>query len=450
MNIKDDNINNKISFDVLLSLYADKEYVFSTNSFVQDFMAYENTLYQYTLSEVFKRPYSFKDMISVYNLIFLFCYLEETKYAKYMVNCRTLLHKFLYSGYIIKDCILCKSNIKFKLDNKLNINVPIQYGSEQIFFIDQKNLLSYPTSIRKHLESYIKSKSSENPIYTYKIFSSQPNQNEKKYEYQPRYYMPIHQIPEFLFSFLYFDGRKFPSNFEANSNSRIPKLCPQNQNSEFSYKLVVNQITDFLKNANHLDENELIYHSCNLDRLFLLNNLEILNKYYEVYISEYFLNTMINIFQLSYTEIALLKNTIITEIWNDTDFLAAGHNSSFIDFMLPFDIYFQYNLFSVGNTQKFKNLKGLEGLIQVISTCKENSRQIWKLSLFSIPTNVLSLKGEYLDIKETQYNIKELLKKNPFYLKYYNKDDKQYPKTTSSVQLNGPFSFEIIKNLLPQ
>lgn len=427
-----------------LSLSSEPENSISIYSF-------ETVLYQNPYGEIPKRPYTLNDLTTAQNLLAIFSLLETIKYKENIVNARPLLHKYLYSGYDWDKCLLNKITADVHLHIKIDINSLLTYGNFKYTYEDEKNN-SYPKSIRKYFESYLDSRTKNTSCPDIHLIISTQDYDNKDRPYQPRYYLPVNQILEFLLEFAFLDGRIFSAETEdnASSRSRIPKFNAAKQKSELKYRLVLQQIEKILE-SHKLSNYEKISHAYKLDKIFLFHNMKTLNYYYTTYTSSHFLNRMIKVFELSYEEITNLKEIINKCIWDDSDFIHAGHQSTFMDFMLPFDIYFQYNLFCKNPYIRLQGIKGLEGLKEIIKECKMQARKIWEFPFHTDLQEILSINNNLLDIKKTQDNIVKILETNNFYKNYFLFENKYWRANYfSSEKLQYPISYDTLKLLLPQ
>ena len=205
-----------------------------------------------------------------------------------------------------------------------------------------------------------------------------------------------------------------------------------------------------------IKEKDLKYAKINyknkLDKLFHYNTLEMLYHYYRLYTSDIFLNRVMYVFSLSYKETLCLAEHIIHCIFDDTDFIKEGLRSSFRDFLLPFDIHFQFTLLTVSN------LKGLNGLNEVIAEGKRIAQIAWKTpysynlkeKLFSdIDLTTSNKKQILLNIESLQNNIISMLKNNNFYKTYFSDKNEMWIRYLESPDtLQGPISYETLKEIL--
>ena len=433
--------------------------------FITEIMRFDEILYNKSHKTSLGRPYKIKDMIAVQKLLQLFNILELIKSKEHIVNCRALLHNYLYSGYSLQSCFLNHSNSKLSFETNIDIDCDLIYGDKCYTYFSEKNSLSYPSSIRKYFECYL-SDHIYKPSCEYKIISSIPSTENKKHKTQPRFYLPISHIPEFLLAFEYYDARIFPSSYERYTDVKVRRR-KKDIDKKKTYESTLQHIKSFLENTEASDSNtnkytlnkyEKLYHIYRLDNTFLFRKLDFIINYYNAYNSDIFLNQILSCFSLTYRESMNLKSTINELIWNDVTFMRTGLQNSCIDFMLPFDINFQFELFQ---TPAYSHDKGIDGLKQVIDKCKKEAQAFWKIDFPFDFSNLLildnkslannSFANKSLDIRKTQDKIIDILNQNAFFLNYYLPllEDMQNCHVLLDAS-QQPIPFDILKELLPQ
>lgn len=438
------------------------EYLFSHKSlapnemlFLDEMMRTDEVLYNKSYKTTLRRPYKITDMVTVQKLLNLFDILEIVKSKEHIVNCRALLHNYLYSGYSLQNCFLNHSNSKLRFKAQVDIESDLVYGDRCYTFVSEKNSLSYPASIRKYFENYLSNRIHRTDC-EYKIISSTYSTENKDHTTQPRFYLPISHIPEFLLSFEYYDARTFPSSYERYSDIKVRRR-KKDIDKRKTYESTLQHIKKFLENSEpsnsdsnkyNLNKYEILCHTYRLDNIFLFRKLDFMSYYYKAYNSDIFLDQMLSRFSLTYRESMNLKSTINKLIWNDTSFIRTGHHSSCIDFMLPFDINFQFELFQ---TPTYSNYIGMDGLKRMIDDCKRKAQVFWQLDVPFNYKDLLFLENRSLDICKTQEKIVDMLNLNTFYLNYYMPllEDIHNLKLLSDAT-EPPIPFDILRELLPQ
>lgn len=399
------------------------------------------------VAHLLSRPYHFSEMSSAQNILHVLDVLESIKYKEHNVLCRPLLRKYLYSSYNLLSCYLNDKNIHNKLNNSISTTLPLKAGNTTYTFPDELNNTSDPKSVRNYFFKHLTDKIISYSTCGIQITKSaaETSSNHKK----EHYYLPVTQILEFLLLFTYADGRNYPSTYIPNTNSRLPRLdgsCPK---SAYSYKLVLQQIVRLLDSP-RLNQYSKACHLYRLDKLFLFAKMGTMNKYYNLYNSDYFLSNIMNSFKLSYSEVSKLKKLLADNLWNDTSFIHEGIQSSCMDFMLPFDIHFQSELFTRNMPLSYST--GLHGLNRLIEECKKETRTIWSLN--STPNinlqNYINDSG-FINITNLQNELYDMLMKNNFYKTYCRISESFLHSYLSSPEpLQQPISFEELQKHLPQ
>lgn len=429
----------------------------------------ENILSLSNVISALHRYYSYEDMIETEALLSFFEILENIKYSKYLVQYDHLLHKYLYSGYTLNNFFLKDTKKDLQTITNVNLNAPLFYGDSILPIWDDYKTGNRVSSIKEHFKNFILLQDSSKDEREYTIIRNiQRKSNQDSNRFYPKYYLPINQIPEFLFSFLFYDCRKFSTSYGINDNNRIPKRSKKEKDnsnaSESAYKTVLKHIYAFHQNnfnfkTGMITDTEHGYAKFNykskLDRIFRYNTLETLYHYYQLYTTETFLNQIMHVFSLSYKETVQLTEYLVHCIFDDTDFIKEGLRSSLRDFLLPFDIHFQYSLLSISSS------KGLNGLKEVIAESKRIAQIAWKSTFFYdlkekvfFDINLDNAEAEQpsLNIEFLQNRIISILENNLFFKTYFDdKNNVWIHYLESQDTLHGPISYETLKEvLIPQ
>lgn len=387
------------------------------------------------------RRYSMESMFDAQILLDSLNFLEEIKYMNNVVSARAALRQYLYYGFnLTQGTPSIKSVSSY---NFLAPNTPLLFGKNILPYIDDKNQPSKSATIRKHLDEYINAlfKTSE-----FELSKCTYNAKNKKVYERSCFYLPFKQVSKFLLAFTYYDGRDFSGIVDPTADTHLPRLKKERQNSESSYKLVLNQTKKLLPEKDLILPKDI----CNIydfDNLFSYCQLNTLNYYYNLYTSDMFFDRIIRVFSLSYRDAIKLENDITQLIFYDKDFMTNGFNSPYADFMLPFDICFQYVVFGIGSNP----VSYSKSLLEVIENCKSTATKFWKkpLPTRNISSYFVYTKSGDLDIRSTESRIIKELEKNNFFKNHYsfpNSFIDSYLKNEGS--LVQPTSFEIINTYI--
>lgn len=243
------------------------------------------------------------------------------------------------------------------------------------------------------------------------LFSSKLNNKR-------RFFLPFYEIPEFLLRFSFYDGRKFSNNDSQESSKKLPTFKSKNQYSELSYQIVLDKTKKLYSSLSDWQP-FVISTLYRCDTIFLFQKLEIFKRYYEMYQSSSLLTEIMRKYRIPYTDVEDVKNTIVSNIFCDGDFIISGLKSQYLDFMLPFDINFRFFLYATPDfsvTQKS------------LSSFKEKLKEIKSetLKIITSDFHLLSLKNIFSFMKNGEFSVNEneseilnKLKTNDFYKKYY-------------------------------
>lgn len=389
---------------------------------VCDMFRFETVLNQQLLANY--GPYSFKSMLEAQDCLAALDFLETIKYSPNIVDPKKLLTEYLYSKYNFSHFVSVVIRDKF---SKINILLP---GAK---IITDKNNFSFPTEFFP--ENHVESTSTYLTSYltnAYKASYGVYNQTGlKRLASNTSFSLPLYECLEFLLLFTFYDGR----NFEFRTSEKIPRRNPKNQFSHLSYKLALYKLSllyTYVQKGNPYAISTLF----RCDSIFFYQKLNILHSYYDKYQCEDTANKVMYLFRLSGNDIERIKKTIISTIFEDKDFIMAGLRSKYLDFMLPFDIFFQFMI----NARPLISLYNptVNAIKNKLEELKKNTLTILQTNLPShIFSNLLRFEtDESFSIENNEYNILQILEKNTFY-KYYTR-----PATVN----NNTISFDIIKS----
>lgn len=398
------------------------------------------------------RLYGINDLLKTQSLLELLDIIETIKHRNEIVNARSLLRKFLYSQFNLdffnysnlmnynvnkKKDSLIKNNTLIMPNEKLSFgNCSIKFNSYDLHNRDSK-------TIRNYFESYLYYRSS-NPddyYFFYQVIQSKQRADSKKAQrdYQPHYYLPANQIPEFLLAFAFNDGRDYKFQ-KLKKDPRLPRFSKKMNRSEDAYKRVLFTIQEHYPNSDTNSVDDII-HRYRLNQMFLSGKLNRLYEYYKLYTSDGFLTQIIETFTFSYNEILSLKQVIINNIFMDTIFIRNILSSPFLDGFLFFDVMYQSRIYLMSNAS---NNLSHNNFLCIIKQCKEETSSFihtppWILAHYidninkqifqfqnvnpkpiynSIDLLTFSPEGALDITKSEEFIIKELLK-NPFYKNYF-------------------------------
>jgi len=399
-----------------------------------------------SVANLLSRPYNLSEMINAQNLLHTLDIFESIKYKEHNVLCRPLLRKYLYSAYDLLSCYLNDTNVRNNINSSISTKELLKLGKMTYAFPDELNT-SDPKSVRNYFQQHLTGKIISYSTYGIQIAKSETEKSTNSQK--EHYYLPVTQILEFLLLFTYADGRNYSSTYIPNTNSRLPRLDGSRPKSAYSYKLVLQQIVKLLDSP-RLNQYSQACHLYRLDKLFLFAKIGTMNEYYNLYNSDYFLSNMVISFRLSYSEVSKLKSILADNLWNDTSFIHDGMKSSCLDFMLPFDIHFQFELFTANMSLSYST--GLLGLNRLIEECKKEARKIWELC--STPNfnlqNYINASG-LIDIPNLQAELYDTLMNNNFYKNYCTISKSFLHRYISSSEpLQQPIIFEELQKHLPK
>lgn len=433
-------------------------------SVLNSMLKHEIILYQIKFrNNTMHLPYSFKDMIDAQSYLEILDCVESVKYAPYIVNTRQLLYKYLYSLYhissfnlyrkvtgkkegfcldteIINDMKILSTKVDIFVHSNIDINNPFSPSKtiQNLFSDFLSKVIGIPASLYSHCGLY--------PAMTkINLNKSSCQRLNAEVKNSQRRYLPIYDIPIFLLLFCYYDHRNFDYILFQSNAGRLPKKKLQ---GTAIYRLIIQQAKEY-KLFDSFSSVSYFLRSCQwrCDNIFLFYKLATLFKYYNLYTSDTTLNDIIQSYKWSYTEIMTLKEFIVEEIFYDKDFILKGLTSKYLDFMLPFNIFFQCNIYlrhPGGTYDTFKN-----NLIDI----KEKTKKIYDIDL---PLTCPKIKRNVLvdglfHISEMEKSLNLELSKNDFYKEYYSCNPMLLFKETDSKTDNVyAFVFQVAKQALEQ
>ena len=406
-------------------------------------LRYETILFQRKICPL-KRRYSFRNMLQAQDSLEALNLFESLAYAPYALNARQLLRQYLYSKYNFSTYyhLAQYANVK-KIDilPREISNIPTL---RMITIPEGAHLPSPSKSIREYLYNYV-SNWSKNPRLTNQqcnLFFCNIN-NDSSNRRKQRYLLPLYNIPEFLLAFSFIEGRDFSHTESQQNPDKLPTIKKDRGCSSFSYKSVLTQ-------SSLLIPEPFVYTPYTIgtlyrcDNIFLFRKLNTLMYYYNLYLSDAILNAITQNCRLNYQETISLKDFIVRNIFEDKNFILTGLKSKYLDFMLPFDIFFQYYIYS-------SRQSSLEFLKQRIAGIKKDVLKILSVTAHTHESkDFLTFdNNENFSILTSEEKIYTQLKNNPFFSNYYLSYN-SFSHNFITDELNeSPINFDIIKEVLP-
>lgn len=399
-----------------------------TKTYLSDMLQYEQILYQGNTSPV-KRLYSFENMLQVQGCMENLDLLEAIKYSEYIVNARKLLHKYLHSKYNLSSCNLLDQISDLSLKERFCYTDIITSTATLLSFDDEKNQPSPSKSIRMYLNHFLAMHTNDFSQIQCGLFTVPfsnkvivPGYSEPSFDrlINTRLFLPAYKIPEFLLHFTFWDGRNFEHTASQINPNKLPPVNEKKHYSKYSYQIALNKFQELISEPEYLCP----YKMCTLfrcDNIFLVYRLNALLYYYKLYLSDSFLDSMMQHYGFTYRQVIELKDTIINQIFKDEDFIMSGIKSKYFDFMLPFDIFYQYTVCNpISNTYP-KNPRQFENDLNEI---KHKVLDIWKTKFFLQCEFSFIDDGEFsFSISANETQILTRLTNNPFYEHYYLKEN---------------------------
>lgn len=235
------------------------------------------------------------------------------------------------------------------------------------------------------------------------------------------------------------------------------------KNGISAYNKYMESKTELYRGREELEKNPIpdnfyrfiaIFFRC--DKKFFFLKLEKLFYYYQLYQEDFILSEIVHKYRLNYHQILKLGQVIKESIFGDRDFITKGLESCYLDFMLPFDIMFQFQVF--GRTTS--NIRGdMTGLKSDIEEIKKVAKMLYSIEIHSMDFNTKIRKyfgpDRELKVRGLQKAAWDNLETNTFFLQYYQfqKIERGGLDTFSNewdeLKLDDYFiDFHIIKNIL--
>lgn len=355
-----------------------------------------------------KRCYTLKDMLSTQTCLEALDYLETIKHASFVTYARQLLYQYLYSSYDISACNLLSQTRNMKQEDKCYLNSKIPFETKTLKLGMKIKELTPSENVRANIGNYLSNWSkSSSPKTQCGLYSNNVSSvNASKI----RYYLPVYEIPIFLLLFTFSDRRDFKHTISQKNPDRLPyhKLKTDIE----AYQLVLSKLDDIYKTYT----NPCLYpsYAWRCDNIFLFYKFNTFLQYHDLYLSNTILDTIAKHYKFEYSQIEEIKNIILKTIFEDKDFITNGLKSNYLDFMLPFDILFQFNIFT------FDYGKSPELFETELVHIKETAKQILNTELTIKPdTQLFSSKDDCFSISETENRLLNFLRNNKFYTTYY-------------------------------
>lgn len=371
----------------------------------------------------FKRDYTFLNMLQTEKVLELLDLLETVKYSSYYTYARKLLQRYLHLSYDLSSCTLLKTMRKsiatFNLWKSDNPNL---YSNRELLQVTEEyNQPSPSKTIRQHLAYFLSTTMNSYNFYgnfgLYK--NAEPPQKSKASDkLKERFYIPAYEIPSFLLLFTYFDGRDFQRQHKQKSKYHLPQYNKERSCSEFSYQLVKEKLKTLCPSPSPtqspyaaLDISTFI--CC--DNIFLYTKLNRLTYYYNLYLSDSVLTTIMQQYNLTYSEVIELDKFLIKNIFEDKNFIIAGLRSNYVDFMLPFDILFRSAiLLNSSGQSSYSDFKSK------LDTIKHSTLELYTDIFYKYNPPILSFhKSGALSITSSEEEILKYLMNDNFYKNCY-------------------------------
>lgn len=392
------------------------------------------------------RSYSLKEMINAQNQLELLVLLETLRYRNNIVNARSAQRKYLHDKFNLEFFIKNLSGIK--TISNLALTEQIALGNQSVKFNSYDKNHSDPKSIREYFNDYLHKRYEFSKVetYPYKIIRSSQRSDSINAgrEFQPNFYLSFNDIPEFLLLFAFNDGREFILGKET---TRLPKISPTKMRSEISYKKILYDIQQFYPHSSN-ETTDIICHRHRLNQMFLFSKLNSILHYYNLYTSVFFLDQILQIHTLTYNDILNLKQHVVSNIFEDEDFIGRLLLNPCLDGFLLFDILFQANsLFHVPGMPP----KTLETFLNNINSSKEKTINIIEKPFWHNYdlTKFLFISDNSLDIVKSEKNIINDLLQNRFFQKYYVEEN-QFLTTYLQSPTKLILPFDKLKAILPE
>lgn len=347
-------------------------------------------------------PYTIKDVQDTHFYLSALTKLDYCKKQNIVTLARPLIQAFLYNHYSW-DAPLISNYDKYTVKEISSKNI---FKISNLKFLKSLDRGTPSKSVRDHINIFFESYKSfdKNNL----LFS-----NANFEDIKSRYSICISQIPAFLLLFSYYDNRDFSAKNMTNLDShKLPRFRGSASNLP-AYKNLTSRLYALLNSNRTLFSKEsVLYHA---DKCFSCCKLNLLISYYKIYTQESFLNSIIQTYSLTFSEIMSLKEQIIKNIFEDAEFIKEGLESEFLDFMLPFHIFLLILVsFRTPSASTYETLREDLGKAKqraksfITSYCLQSSLQ--DFCMYNQNGNI--------DILNTENKIKALLTQNKFFLKY--------------------------------
>lgn len=367
-----------------------------------------------------KCPYLFKSMLEAQECLEALDFLETMKYACNVMNPRQLLNRYLYSHYDFSSCTSAIHRLhqeESSIIDMLHPRKPIGNPKPTLLFPEQDVQSSYARSVRNHINTYLTNVSISDDAHGQlgiRTIISRPDRNNIT---KRSFILPLYEAFLLLLLFTFYDGRDFSHVHSQKNEEELPPHKPGKRFSSLSYDLILQKLSVLYPDA----QKEVPYVISTLyrcDKIFLFQKLNRLHYYYDMYQNSYTLERIKLRYPLS-GDAETIRNALIQNIFNDKEFIIAGLKCRYLDFMLPFHIFF---LCAFQVTSSFwSDGNDLTAFINKLMEVKEKTMRIWKISL--PPQNIQNMfhfetNGEFSIIHNEERLLKRL-RKNLFYTKGY-------------------------------
>lgn len=369
-----------------------------------------------------KIPYLFKSMLEAQECLEALDFLETIKYSRNVVNPRQLLDKYLY---LHCDFSSCASSIHKLLQEK-NSMIDVLHSEDSIgspehplSFPKEDVESSYARSIRNHISNFLANISMSDDAQSQLGLRAIALPPDKKNTTKRKYILPLYEAFELLLLFTFYDGRDF-SHVEFQKNQdKLPPHKSGNRFSLLSYDLVLQNLSVLYPDASK-GVPYVISTLYRCDKVFLFQKLNRFHVYYDMYQNSRTLERIKLRYPLS-GDTETIKNALVQNIFDDKEFIIAGLKCRYLDFMLPFHIFFLC-AFQV-NSSFWGDGKDLTAFINKLKELKEKTMRIWEISL--PPQNILNMfhfeaNGDFSIVQNEDLLLK-ILGGNRFYTEYYAK-----------------------------
>ena len=378
-------------------------------------LSFETQVYKYGSIAI---NYKLNDMFTTQECLEALDCLETIKYASIAINAKHLLCDYLYSGYNVSDLnllsLIKNTNLKNILLSNETISSPNLISRQQtpepsktignkIFsFLSKQSAFSKYSNI--HCGLYPTNHSSENSPQTEKDSFTSPQKN---------FNVPIYEAPTLLLLFSFFDRRIFKYRKKTEEILRLPPTKPDTTDAD-AYKIVSKIAQNVYSNFENDKALSKIY-PWRFDNIFLFHKFNILLKYYDLYSNPKTLDVIIKKYNFEYNQAEQIQNTIKDIIFEDKDFIMYGLKSGYLDFMLPFNIFFQLDILAPNfeaSPEDFKTtlIKAKKATSQII-----DAKLYLKYRSLALPF----FKDNSFSISDIEEKICDFLETNTFYHSYY-------------------------------